>query len=512
MLKRTTILCLALLMLGVLCSHAQAAPKVMINYKTIHFETEPIIDNGTTLVPLRAIFEAMGAKVNWDESSQTVVAQKDQTIVNLSIGSDEALVNGIKVQLSLPARMVNGTTMVPLRFVSDALESRIEWDGIRQLISITTPPDAMPEKAKIPKKWEKFIGANGNYGASCVIQVSDGGYVITGGKDRNAYLGKLDLQGELLWERTYGGSEADYGASVKQTLDGGYIIAGSTNSFGAVWGDAYLVKTDQYGNQEWEKTFGRSGHDYANEVQQTVDGGFIVFGTLEPGGAGTTVTEQWMIKTDNDGNLEWEATFGHNGEYQGWSGLQTADGGYIIAGEYDGESLGNGLVVKTDRAGKQIWEKYFGGAGMDGISEIKPCLDGGYICVGTTGAGEGPGLAPYLQKIDPSGKLEWRTDCGGDGSYSFGNSVVQTKDGRFVAVASFFNMESTKFDKSILYGVDELGHIMWTKGIAGDLNVDMRSVTATVDGGLISVGSRYPSGRETSSIYVIKTDNKGNFN
>jgi len=100
------------------------------------------------------------------------------------------------------------------------------------------------------------------------------------------------------WEKTFGGSLDDLGISVKQTMDGGYIIAGSTNSYGAGNDDLWIIKVDFDGNDIWNNTFGGSGHDFANSVQQTTDGGYVIAGKSSSYGAGND--DVYIIKLSAD--------------------------------------------------------------------------------------------------------------------------------------------------------------------------------------------------------------------
>ncbi|MDP6576698.1 MAG: hypothetical protein QF594_02605 [Dehalococcoidales bacterium] len=111
---------------------------------------------------------------------------------------------------------------------------------------------------------------------------------------------KTDGRGNREWQRTFGGESYDMTWSVQQTADGGYVIAGVTSSYGAGGLDAYLVKTDGAGNQEWQRTFGGEGSDEATSVQQTADGGYVIAGFTTSYGAGDR--DVYLVKTDGAGN------------------------------------------------------------------------------------------------------------------------------------------------------------------------------------------------------------------
>lgn len=123
---------------------------VYLNGEKMTFDSEPYIENGTTRVPMRAIFEGLGASVDYAGETKTVTAQKGDTKIELVIGSDNALVNGKENKLLVPAEIKNSRTMVPLRFVSEALGAQVDWDGETKTVTIaaSAPAEAKTYKSK----------------------------------------------------------------------------------------------------------------------------------------------------------------------------------------------------------------------------------------------------------------------------------------------------------------------------------------------------------------------------
>lgn len=155
------------------------------------------------------------------------------------------------------------------------------------------------------------FGEKDQYTASSIQQTLDGGYIIAGSKilpylnwgelsyNSDTLLIKIDNKGNEQWNRTFGGEGYEGASSVQQTLDGGYILAGITNSYGAMKGNVWLIKTDGEGNMLWSKTFGdKKSTSEAESVQQTADGGYIVAGHVNSDGAYSA----WLIKVKSTGN------------------------------------------------------------------------------------------------------------------------------------------------------------------------------------------------------------------
>lgn len=187
--------------------------------------------------------------------------------------------------------------------------------------------------------WKKTFGGPGNDNGWAVRQVADGGYIIAGftdsfgNGDMDIYLIRTDSKGEAIWSKTFGGEGDEYGWDVRITNDNEFIIAAQTNSIGEGEADAYLLKVDEDGNEKWSKTYGGTKDDRIFSVQQTPDGGYVAAGiTYNYTSVGPDDRDGYLLKTDASGNEEWYKTFGKDLYDVAHSVTLTNDKGYIIYG------------------------------------------------------------------------------------------------------------------------------------------------------------------------------------
>ena len=241
------------------------------------------------------------------------------------------------------------------------------------------------------KQWSRIFGGKSSDKAYCVQQTSDDGFIITGKTYAydvfyDIWLIKTDIVGNELWNKTFGGIDIDSAHSVWQTHDGGYIIAGTTSSFGDDGRNVWLVKTDPNGNEQWNKTYWEPCMDCATLIRQTHDGGYIIAGVVNSNF--TDTYNIYLAKTDSSGNMQWNKTFAKNTYNQAYCIKQTSDGGYIIAGETRFQFNTNAWLIKTDQSGNIQWEEDFGGSGEETARCISQTSDGGYIIAGNKGSYE----------------------------------------------------------------------------------------------------------------------------
>ena len=361
------------------------------------------------------------------------------------------------------------------------------------------------------KQWEKTFGGNYTNIGNSIQQTSDGGYIIAGytnffkedESDYDVYMIKTDSDGNMLWEKTFGGSNYDEGNSIQQSSDGGYIIAGTTESFGAGGRDAYLIKTDPNGNTLWEKTFGGSNGDGAYSVQQTSDGGYIISGWTYSHEAGSRDT--YLIKTDSYGNMLWEKTFGFIGNYIdiSYSVQQTFDDGYIITG-YSGYGV---YLIRTNSEGFPLWWKTFNGEAGYCVQQTS---DGGYIITGTIYSSITSGYEVYLARTDSDGNILWEKIFG-DSELDFGFSVQQTSDGGYIITGytNSFKVYESDYDVYMIK-TDSDGDELWAKTFGGKGYDYGYCIQQTSDDGYIIAGNALYGRQGISDVNLIKTDSEGN--
>jgi hypothetical protein len=328
-------------------------------------------------------------------------------------------------------------------------------------------------------QWTRTIGGPKFDGGWSVVQTADSGYVVTGytcSVDTlgDAWLIKIDANGDTVWSRTYGAMQGSSGMLVQQTHDGGYVITGRTLLFGPGGPDVLLIRTDSIGDTLWTRTYGGAGDDGGSSVQQTTDGGYIIVANTSSFGAGGQVA--WLIKTDSTGDTLWTRTFGNDDSMAfGGSVQQTADSGYFVAGyrwpwSSDSASF---YLIRTNGRGDTIWTKTIDGPGgwAEGVwgQQVK---DGGYIIVGACST-DVP--AVYLVRTNANGDTLWTRTFGGP-DFDVGYSVQETDDGGFVIAGQTYSFGAGRSDFYLIKS-DENGRLAVAEPKADTPRASVRSLT-----------------------------------
>ena len=261
--------------------------------------------------------------------------------------------------------------------------------------------------------WQYSAGGTGSSIANAIQEISGGGFIVAGETyspgtgSADVWVLKLDDTGNPLsgWPKTFDGGGRDAAYSIQQTSDG-YIVAGETYSALTGSTDAWILKLDANGTIVWQKTFGGANYDIAYSIQDTTDG-YIVAGETSSSGAGSA--DAWVFKLDSSGNLQsgWPKTYGGTSRDAANSIQQTSDGGFIVAGETSSSGAGYAdfWILKLNANGDIVWQKTYGGSNDDIARSIQQTLDGGFIVAGETSS-SGAGYADFwILKIDENGNI-----------------------------------------------------------------------------------------------------------
>lgn len=323
--------------------------------------------------------------------------------------------------------------------------------------------------------WQNCIGgSNLDYGRS-IKEVSDGNFILCGNTFSSsinsndfeqeavnygdAWIAKINKTGGIIWKKILGGNNGDIFRSIIQTVDGGFAVLGNTSSsdgdiaFNNGGSDLWIVKLDETGEIEWQECLGGSGDEYGNSIHQTTDGGYLLCGQTDSddgdvsGTHDTYYGDMWIVKLSSNGTIEWQKALGGSMEDSAYSGMQTSDGGYIVAGmtgSDDGDvsgyhGYGDVWILKLDQTGSIEWENALGGTDTEAALSVFQSADGGYVVAGSTKSADGDvsghknGFDVWLIKLSTLGKIIWE-GCLGGTSDDYGTSVIQTDDNDYVVL------------------------------------------------------------------------------
>lgn len=270
----------------------------------------------------------------------------------------------------------------------------------------------------------------------------------------------IGVYSQNIFEKIYGGSGEDEGNSVLQTFDGGFIITGSTNSFGAGGLDVYVIRTNEFGDTLWTKTFGGTNDDVGYSIAQTSDSGFVITGYTNGLGPGTGIC---LIRIDSNGDSIW--TRNYYGIYKeiGYSVAQTTDGGFIITGSYWPNGFESKVyLMRTNSTGDTLWTKKITEIYWDYGKSVIQASDGGFIITGTAGDFGWGYYCAFLIKTDQYGNIIWTKIYGDVYTHDAVNSFSQTNDSGYIIIACDNTYDGMSMDIKLIK-TNANGDSLWTK-------------------------------------------------
>ncbi|MBC8048367.1 MAG: T9SS type A sorting domain-containing protein [Fimbriimonadaceae bacterium] len=305
--------------------------------------------------------------------------------------------------------------------------------------------------------WEKTYGGTVNDYSKAMIAADDGGYVIAGSTNsndgdvsgnnggRDAWVIKIDADGNLLWQNAMGGDADEILNGIIRTSDGGYLCIGNalssnddiTGNHGV--NDMWVIKLDAFGEIEWQKNYGGTAGDFGFDIMEVADGyvgvGYTYSNNVDVSGhhSDSTTADYWVLKIDFDGDILWQKSLGGDATDFATQIIESTAGNYLIggnafsdngdvSGHYGATTETDIWLVELDADGNIVNDKNFGGTYSDEVYDIKIDLDGGYILAGNSESDDldvndhhGSTSSPdvYILKITDSYDFVWSRSYGG---------------------------------------------------------------------------------------------------
>ncbi|HMI07863.1 MAG TPA: hypothetical protein VK528_09985, partial [Flavobacterium sp.] len=353
------------------------------------------------------------------------------------------------------------------------------------------------------EQWQKTIGGSGDDRLQSVCQTKDGGFILGGSsssdksneKTTDSYgnmdywVVKLDKDGNVEWEKTFGGKYFDELRSIEQTRDNGYILGGYSNSpqsgnkrddnIGI--GDYWVLKLDRKGETEWEKVIGGDKDDQLYTVHQTYDGGFILGGNSNSQATNSKSkgngkgTDFWIVKLDTDGEMQWQETYDFGSSDILTSIVENRDHTFLVGGfakseagtKKDDKGINDYIALKISEKGVMLWDRTVGSDGDDALKKLIETRDGGYILAGTSNpvrsqtpgkskkskSGKGPGVT--LGNGEPNKQMQNTTNGVNEQLQETTDSVNEAYDETVGGVADKINKATDTGDSPLKFGVNK---------------------------------------------------------
>ncbi|MGC4039730.1 MAG: T9SS type A sorting domain-containing protein [Flavobacterium sp.] len=393
--------------------------------------------------------------------------------------------------------------------------------------------------------WQKTFGGTNMDSATAITQTTDGGYAFVAFTDSangdvtqnhgetDLWVVKVTESGDIQWQKSFGGSRDEYGRRIKQTSDGGYIIIATTlsndgditHNYGE--SDYWIVKLDNSGVMEWQKSYGGISVDDAYDIKQTLDGGYIVVGnsvTILNSFAANHIgnSDVWLVKLNALGNIEWENSSGGESNETAMAVSQTIDGGYIVAshtwsniGAIGGHADNDFFVVKYTATGSVEWQRVIGGSGNEYVFDILQLNDGSYVVAGNTTSTDNGILNHGMQdgfvvKLDDNGEPVWQKTFGGT-EYDGFEDVEITSDNKIIlsGYTHSYNGDVTDYhggQDAWVVEINTNGELQWQKTFGSTDNEGIQELHQTVDGGFIMAGLKLPlyGNLSTRNCWIVK--------
>jgi len=354
--------------------------------------------------------------------------------------------------------------------------------------------------------FQKTYGGAGNHVGNYLIETG-GGYLIAGQTASNlgstdAYLLRLDVAGNIIWQKSYGGNQEDVFTLVTAANDGGFLAMGETQSQGAGGKDIFLVKTDVDGVRQWSRTLGGFGDEISPIEAKIVNmaDGYIISGYQTS--VGNTNSNTYMVRINNAGDILWTKAY-------------TSSPNYLVGGFSVGDTLyaagainGDGCFAKIDANSGHIWSLHtFPEIYNDALYNIRPTQDGNFLLSDATWTSSGnTELDVWVVKIKPDATVLWSKVYGQSG-FNLRGAATNVSDGGFILAP--FSIGFAENSGANLVRIDADGNILWSYIYGGPSDDQLSVAIQASDGGFIAIGSTFDPVNGDNDILLVKTNADG---
>jgi len=343
-----------------------------------------------------------------------------------------------------------------------------------------------------------------NYGAFFDIALTQDGNILAVGATNHLHMPpysgdalfmKLTLDGDVLWEQTWGGDGYEQADSVVLAGDGGYFIFGETDSYGTGDRDFFLLKITQDGTEEWFKTYGGEGREWPYGMLHLSNGELLIYGFTETIGGGR---DEYAIRVAQDGDIIWEYTVESPGEELVLDALETLEGDLVLVVGVEED----GGLLKLAADGSLQWVHRYEFPGWQFASQVSQTEDSGFLLVGFSMSNAPQQVDIWLARCTSTGELEWETSFGDPTFDDYANSMIRLSDGTYLIGAIANSV--------LLSRVDEDGNVLWRRSLLEQQTVyGGMALTELEDGGYLVAGLiQLINGRSYDAV-LVRTDGEG---
>lgn len=291
--------------------------------------------------------------------------------------------------------------------------------------------------------WADLYGSPTSYQEmNDICRSTDGGFVAVGtteldGANWDIYIIKVDSAGEVVFEETYDLGDRAIAEAVAETPDGGLFVAGRRLTLASLEWDAHLIRLDASGNVLWDSAYVVDGRQSVYDLTVTADGGCVIAGYAGMRDI-VSIRDLWVAGISAEGEMLWQRSHGGDHTDEARAIVPLVDGGYVVTGWTASFGVGGEdvYVVRVDSAGGLVWERTYGGIGDEIGEGICAAHDGGFVITGRADSESIGGDGVYMLKIDDSGNLVWSHVYSQSPYYrDHGYDVIPTADGGYLVAA-----------------------------------------------------------------------------